>query len=80
MCSKQEESLCKPGFIQVFQSAKSLAYPEQYISRPHKAKTQARELLPEDDVWFWDGRMGREEGDDGLSVGNGDGREDVRVV
>ena len=41
-----------------------------------KWKTKARELLPEEDVWFWDGRVGREEGDDSVGVGGGDGGEE----
>jgi hypothetical protein len=41
-----------------------------------KEKTKARELLPEEDVWFGDGRMRREEGDDGVGVGGGDGGEE----
>jgi len=43
---------------------------------PAKGKIKARELLPEEDVWFWDGRVGREEGDDGVGVGGGDGGEE----
>lgn len=35
-----------------------------------------REVLPEEDVWFWDGRVGGEEGDDSVSVSGGDGREE----
>ena len=41
-----------------------------------KGKTHARELLPEEDVWFWDRRIGREEGDDSMGVGNGEGGEE----
>jgi hypothetical protein len=41
-----------------------------------KGKTKARELLPEEDVWFWDRRVGGEEGDDGVGVGGGDGGEE----
>jgi len=41
-----------------------------------KAIPKAGALLPEDDVWFWDGRMGSEEGDDGVGVGGGDGGEE----
>ena len=39
-------------------------------------KTKAREILPEEDVWFWDGRLGRKKGDDGVGEGRGDGREE----
>ena len=35
-----------------------------------------REVLPEEDVWFGDGRVGREEGDDGVGVGGGNGGEE----
>jgi hypothetical protein len=41
-----------------------------------EGKTNARELLPEDDVWFGDRRMGREEGDDGMGVGGSNGGEE----
>ena len=41
-----------------------------------KGKTNARELLPEEDVWFWDRRIGREEGDNSMGVGGRDGREE----
>ena len=41
-----------------------------------KGKRKARELLPKEDVWFWDGRVGREEGDDGVGVGGRDGGEE----
>ncbi len=41
-----------------------------------KGKAKDRELLPEEDVWFWDRRMGREKGDDGVGVGGGDGGEE----
>ena len=33
-----------------------------------KGKTNARQLLPEEDVWFWDRRIGREERDDSMGV------------
>lgn len=45
-----------------------------------KGETEAREILPEEDVWFWDGRVGREEGDDGVGVGGGNGGEEGRGV
>ena len=41
-----------------------------------KGKTEARELLPEEDVRFWDRRVGGEEGDDGVGIGGGNSREE----
>jgi hypothetical protein len=41
-----------------------------------KGKADARELLPEEDVWFGDRRMRREEGDDGMRVGGSNGGEE----
>ena len=32
----------------------------------------ARKPLPEYNVWFRNGRMGREEGDNGVGIGGGD--------
>jgi hypothetical protein len=43
---------------------------------PAKGKTKARKLLPEYDVWFWEGRVGREERNDGVGVGGRDGGEE----
>ena len=40
----------------------------------------AGELLPEDDIWFGDGRMGREEGDDCTGVSGSNGEEEGRGV
>jgi len=84
MLSKQGESLCKPGFKfssqQSLWNIRCLSY-EQCLRSSRgfcsvKGKPKARDLLPEEDVWFWDGRMGREEGDDGVGVGGGDGGEE----
>jgi hypothetical protein len=33
-------------------------------------------ILPEEDIWFWDRGIGREKGDDGVSIGRGDGGEE----
>ena len=41
-----------------------------------KRKTNAREILPKEDVWFWDGRVGRAEGDYGVGIGGGDSGEE----
>ena len=43
---------------------------------PPKRKPNAREILPEEDVWFWDGRVGRAKGDYSVGVGGGDGGEE----
>jgi hypothetical protein len=40
-----------------------------------EGKTNARELLPENDVWFGDRRIGREERDNGMGVGGSNGGE-----
>ena len=45
-----------------------------------KGKINARELLPEEDVWFWNRRIGREEGDNSMGVGGRDGGEEVGGV
>ena len=37
----------------------------------------ARETLPKEDVWFWDGRVRGEERNNSMSVGSGDGREET---
>ena len=50
--------------------------PEKHVLRLRQGKTNARELLPEEDVWFWDRRMGREEGYDSMGVGGRDGGEE----
>lgn len=47
---------------------------------PVEGETNTRELLPEDDVWFGDRRMGREEGDDSMGVGGRNGGEEGRGV
>ena len=50
-----------------------------------EGKTNAREVLPEDNVWFGDRRVGREEGDNGMGVGGrnsgeeGGGVEGARI-
>jgi hypothetical protein len=41
-----------------------------------EGKTNARELLPENDVWFGDRRIGREERDNGMGVGGSNGGEE----
>ena len=41
-----------------------------------KREEKPSEDLPEEDVRLRDGRMGREEGDDGMGVGSRDGREE----
>jgi len=41
-----------------------------------EGKTNARELLPEDDVWFGDRRVGREERDNSMGVGSSNGGEE----
>jgi hypothetical protein len=46
------------------------------VLRLRKGKTKARELLPEEDVGFWDRRVRGEEGDNGVGVGSGDGGEE----
>ena len=43
-------------------------------------EVMARKPLPKDNVWFWYGRMGREERDDGVGVGGGDCGEESRGV
>ncbi len=53
MWSKQAKFIYKP--------AKHMCYTSA------KGKTKATELLPEEDVWFWDRRIGGEEGDDGVA-------------
>ena len=50
--------------------------PENMCYDSAKGKTKARKLLPEEDIWFWDERVGRDEGDDGVGVGGGDGGEE----
>jgi hypothetical protein len=45
-----------------------------------EGKTNARELLPEDNVWFGDRRMGREERDNGMGVGGSNGGEERGTV
>jgi hypothetical protein len=52
-----------------------------YDSARQKAKAKAGELLPEEDVRLSDGRVGRrEEGDDSVCVGGGDGGQEGRGV
>jgi hypothetical protein len=46
-----------------------VSVPEQYVLLLRQREAKARELVPEEDVCLWDGRMGREEGDDGVGVG-----------
>ena len=41
-----------------------------------KREDKASEVLPKEDVRLCDGRMGKEEGDDGMGVGSRDGREE----
>ena len=41
-----------------------------------EGEANARELLPEDDVWFGDRRMGREERDNGMGVRGSNGGEE----
>ena len=55
-------------------------YSRKMYQEPANMESTAKELLPKDDVWFWNGRMGREEGDYGVGVGGGDGREKGRGV
>ena len=40
----------------------------------------ARKPLPKDNVWFWNGSMGREEGDNGVGVGGRNGGEEGGCV
>ena len=54
--------------------------PEKHVLRLRQGKTNIIELLPEDDVWFWDRRMGGEEGDDSMGVGGRDGGEEGGCV
>jgi len=49
---------------------------QKHVLRLHQRETKARELLPEEDVWFWDRRVGGEEGDYGVGVGSGYGGEE----
>ena len=39
-----------------------------------------RKILPKDDVWFWNGKMGRVEGDNSVGVGGRNGGEEARRV
>ena len=41
-----------------------------------KEKTNTRGLLPEEDVWFGDRRMGSEKGDDSMGIGSRNGGEE----
>lgn len=50
--------------------------PTRQISKLSREKINAGKLLPEKNVRLWDGRMRRQEGDDGMRIGCRDGGEE----
>lgn len=88
MLSRRAGSLCKPGCRvprSVFPrgkrgliraSSRGFCSEKHVLRPPPTGEQRARGLLPEEDVWFWDVRVGREEGYDGVGVGGGDGGEE----
>lgn len=50
--------------------------PTRQVSKFSREKINAGKLLPEKNVRLWDGRMRRQEGDDGMRVGCRNGGEE----
>jgi hypothetical protein len=94
--NKQGKSLYKPGckfssqqslrnekrlgHEQCLRSSRGFCSRKSIYHDSAEGKTNARELLPEDDVWFGNGRMGREEIYNGMGVGGSNGGEEGRGV